>query len=340
VKTLLSRSRLLEILAEIHNLRVGVVGDFALDGYWHVDMTKAQISRETPLFNRPVVAESYSPGGAANVAWNLAALRPRRVVAITVFGDDWRHSVLGGIFDRLGIDRAGILTQPDWYTPFYGKVVLHGLQSHQEDSRVDVINAKPMLLETELRLVARVRELLPDLDALIVGDFIPGGVISERTAAELVEISRANPGKVILADSREHIHQFGGLVIKPNEVEAGYLLHPEAGPGSRTPAQIAAELAEKFAGTARPMYVTAGPEGCWLVQPTLAHIPAVPVQLPIDTVGAGDTFGAALTSALASGAAPVEAACVANLASSVTIRKLGVTGTAAPDEILAAYDAL
>ena len=90
MKTLLSRSRLLEILAEIHNLRVGVVGDFALDGYWHVDMTKAQISRETPLFNRPVVAESYSPGGAANVAWNLAALRPRRPAELGV--EEWARA--------------------------------------------------------------------------------------------------------------------------------------------------------------------------------------------------------------------------------------------------------
>ena len=48
-------------------LRVGVVGDFTLDGYWFADMTRSALSRETPLFPRPVVREHYSCGGAANV---------------------------------------------------------------------------------------------------------------------------------------------------------------------------------------------------------------------------------------------------------------------------------
>jgi bifunctional ADP-heptose synthase (sugar kinase/adenylyltransferase) len=61
--------------------------------YWYADMTRAQLSREAPLFNRPVVAETYSPGGAANVAWNLADLGVGEVHAITVLGADWRGSI-------------------------------------------------------------------------------------------------------------------------------------------------------------------------------------------------------------------------------------------------------
>ena len=41
---------------------------------------------------------------------------------------------------------------------------------------------------------------------------------------------------------------------------------------------------------------------------------------------------------LASGASPVQAAQIANLCSAVTIRKIGTTGTATCDEVLAAYD--
>ena len=72
----LPRPRLEEILARIRSLRTGVVGDFTLDGYWFADMTRSILSREAPLFPRPVVGEQYSCGGAANVAWNLAALGP------------------------------------------------------------------------------------------------------------------------------------------------------------------------------------------------------------------------------------------------------------------------
>jgi len=98
----LTRPRLETILEEIHRLRVGVCGDFVLDGYWYADMTRAQLSRETPLFNRPVVAETYSPGGAANVAWNLADLGVGEVYAITVLGKDWRGGLLREIFKVWG----------------------------------------------------------------------------------------------------------------------------------------------------------------------------------------------------------------------------------------------
>ena len=87
-------ARLSEILSAIPALRVGVVGDLTLDGYWFADMTRSVISRETPLFPRPVVREQYSCGGAANVAWNLSALRPAETRAFTVFGRDWRGELL------------------------------------------------------------------------------------------------------------------------------------------------------------------------------------------------------------------------------------------------------
>jgi bifunctional ADP-heptose synthase (sugar kinase/adenylyltransferase) len=54
-------------------------------------------------------------------------------------------------------------------------------------------------------------------------------------------------------------------------------------------------------------------------------------------VGAGDTFIAALTASLAAGASPSEAGAVANLAASITVEKLNITGTASPDELRARY---
>jgi bifunctional ADP-heptose synthase (sugar kinase/adenylyltransferase) len=68
------------------------------------------------------------------------------------------------------------------------------------------------------------------------------------------------------------------------------------------------------------------------------HVPAPPVDQPIDIVGAGDSAMAAIGAALASGAHPLEAAQLGNLAAAVTIRKLGTTGTASAAEILARWD--
>ena len=55
-------------------------------------------------------------------------------------------------------------------------------------------------------------------------------------------------------------------------------------------------------------------------------------------MGAGDTAAAALATMLAVGASPAEAATIANLAASVTVQKIGITGTASPAEILRRYD--
>jgi bifunctional ADP-heptose synthase (sugar kinase/adenylyltransferase) len=114
----LERTQLAAILEQIRRLRVGVCGDFVLDGYWYADMTRAQLSREAPLYNRPVIAETYSPGGAANVAWNLADLGVGEVYAISVLGKDWRAGLLRDIFQGLGIRSDYLLERPGWKTPF------------------------------------------------------------------------------------------------------------------------------------------------------------------------------------------------------------------------------
>ena len=71
----------------------------------------------------------------------------------------------------------------------------------------------------------------------------------------------------------------------------------------------------------------------------VTRVPGVPVEGPIDIVGAGDSAMAGLASALCAGATPVEAALVGNLAASVTVRQLGTTGTASRAQMLQAFEA-
>jgi rfaE bifunctional protein kinase chain/domain len=335
----LTRPRLEAILEQVRHLRLGVCGDFALDGYWYADMTRAQLSRETPLYNRPVVAETYSPGGAANVAWNLADLGVGEVYAISILGKDWRGGLLKEIFQGLGIRCEALLERSGWMTPFYGKVLLTGWDTRQEDARLDVINARPLGAEDEALLAGCLRQMAPQLDALIIADYIPGGVATPRVAETLLELAGQHPQGLFLADSRERIDLFQSLVIKPNQVEASQLFFP-----GQPPASISLEALEKAAlglsgRTQKPVYITLGGKGCLLCDLQGAvRIPAVPVPPPWDTVGAGDAFLAGLGAGLAAGATPQEAGCLANLAAAVTIQKIGMTGTASPKEILSIYD--
>jgi rfaE bifunctional protein kinase chain/domain len=335
----LERARLETILEQIHHRRVGVVGDFVLDGYWYADMTRAQLSREAPLFNRPVVTETYSPGGAANVAWNLADLGVGEVHAISILGADWRGSLLRDIFQRLGVRCEALLERPAWKTPFYGKVILTGWDTRQEDARLDMINPQPLEAADEDLLTEALRQAVPALDALIIADYIPQGVVTRRVRAALLELAERYPQVVFLADSRERIAHFKSLVIKPNAIEASQLFFPERPPAEGSLEALEKAALELNARTKKPVYITLGDQGCLLCEmPHAVRLPAVSVAPPLDPVGAGDTFLASLGAGLAAGATTQEAGCLANLAAAVTIQKIGMTGTASPHEILALYE--
>ena len=341
MKTLLSRGRLVEILDACKKVKVGVVGDFTLDAYWYADMNRAQISRETPLYARPVVRETYSPGGAANVAWNLADLEVAEVHALTVLGFDWRGSLFRKVLQDIGVSLEYTVFHGSWNTPLYGKVVLMNREIMQEDPRIDFVNTSSLPAEAEDELLANLRKAAPGLDALVVADYQAFGVFSPKLRAALNDLAKALPMLCCVADSREQIGSFPAMILKPNETEAVHLLFPGRAAESVPEAEFLQGCSVLQARTGKPLFITQGAQGCLLFEAgNKVHLPAVQVPPPIDPVGAGDTFIASVSASLAAGAAPQEAGIVANLAAAVTVRMLHMTGTATPQAILDQYDAL
>lgn len=341
MKDRLTRSRLEAILTACRDLKVGVVGDFTLDAYWYADMTRAEISRETPLYARPVVRETYSPGGAANVAWNLADLGAAEVHALTVLGDDWRGDLFRGVLERAGVSLEHTVFERGWSTPLYGKVVLTNGALSQEDPRIDFVNTGPLPVSAAAALRASVHAAVLDLDAVVVADYQAHGVLDADTRQALNDLARTRPAVTWVADSRAQIGVFQGMTLKPNEIEAARLFFPDRPFEAVTEGELQAAAQALEDRTDRPLVITRGARGCWVFdQGEVTPVPAVAVPPPIDPVGAGDTFVACLACCLAVGAAPWEAAAIATLAAAVTVRMLNITGTASPDAILAQYEGL
>jgi rfaE bifunctional protein kinase chain/domain len=340
MKIPLTRTRLLEILAAVRDLRIGVVGDFTLDGYWYADMERAQLSRETPLYPRPIYKETYSLGGSANVAWSMAALGVGEVWAFSVLGADWRGEILRGLLTQEGIRTSELLNQSDRTTPFYGKVMLTAPGRHaQEDARLDFINTRPLSEEIEDAFMKRLEERVAGLDALVVADYQSQGVVTARITTGLCRLAQEHPELPVVVDSRERDDAFQELILKPNDLEAARLFFPgrEAGSVSLEELRQAAEKHNRLHG--QPIVITLGDRGCLVCDGGGCEIlPGVRVAPPVDPVGAGDTFLAVLSAGLASQASPVEAACLANLAAAVTVQQIGVTGTASPAQVTALYD--
>ena len=323
-------NQFMEILDSIGKVRVGVLGDFCMDIYWHADMTRSTLSRETPHFPLPVVSERMSPGAAGNVAANIAALQPKKLIVLGAIGKDWRGALLKDALSALGAE-VRMIESEGRMTNAYIKPMMKGTSDVvYEAPRLDFENDKALDCGAEEQLIEALREAAQSLDVLCVCDQMVNGCVTDRVREAVMRL--AEEGLTVIADSRDNIGKFRNVIVKPNDIEAARAL----GRGPVSPG----EAAEQLSGmTGKPAVVTAGPDGCWLCAgETAVNIPAFPVEGPIDICGAGDSFLSAFACCIGGGADELHAAAVGNLASSVTIQKIGMTGTATREELRKAYN--
>jgi rfaE bifunctional protein kinase chain/domain len=317
-------------LEKLGNARVAVIGDFCLDVYWFADMTKSELSRETPHFPLPVVRERMSPGGAGNVAMNLLALAPKSVQIVGVFGDDWRGAALRKLLETAGADVSGVLVDPTRVTNTFIKPIRKGHADNvvYEDPRLDFANYEPLAPATERRLLALLDQAAESADVFCVCDQVPFGCISEAVRHRVCELGRA--GLRVFVDSRDRIGLYTDVMVKPNEIEASRLFQGQIEASDLGALAKALEIRAR-----RPAIVTAGENGCYVAENGhVTHVPAFPATGEIDFCGAGDTFLSCLACATAAGFPLVDSARLACAAATVTIRKLQTTGTATRAELL------
>lgn len=334
----IQRPELNHILARLHQVRVAVLGDFCLDIYWHADMRKSQLSRETPHYPLPVYQEQVSPGAGGNVVMNLHALGVKHLLPISVLGQDWRAQIMIRLMEEAGLNTQYLFREAGRFTPSYCKPIRQGFdQNTQEDPRIDFINTSPPTPQTEELLLTALEQLLPQVDVLAVCDQLDEGIITPRIREYLAK--KGEEGKQIVVDSRADLSRYSQVMIKSNELETSHAL--KAGlPLQPIGIQHLMELAQGLhQQTRKPLVITLGERGALYYDGRdFSLIPSKPVPPPTDIVGAGDAFMSAFCAALSLNTPGDLAASFANLASGVTIRKLHTTGTASPAEILHWYE--
>lgn len=326
----MTRSDLEALLEHVDGARVALIGDVCLDVYWRADMRLSELSRETPHHPLPVVEERVSPGGAGNVACNVAALRPGTLKLLGAIGLDWRGGLLLDALGERGVDASLLVRDASVCTNTYIKPLRSGISDViYEDPRIDFENRAPLPERVESALLDALDGVAGQADVLLVSDQMACGCVTDRVRARLQALGA--DGLVVVVDSRRRIGDYRDVIVKPNELEAARAYGADA-----SDFENLARAASRR--TARPAVVTAGALGCYVARgEAVRHLPGAKVPPPVDIVGAGDTFLAAMGCALAAGAPLEWAAAVANLAASVTIRKLGTTGVASREELLAAF---
>jgi len=335
--------RLQSILDQFPRQTILVVGDFFLDKYLIIEHALGETSLETGLEAHQVVEVRCSPGAAGTITSNLRAM-DINVVALGVIGDDGEGYELKRALQATGVDITQVIERHDRFTPTYTKPMQRELDgSAHELNRLDIKNRAPLPAEAQDEIIARLRQITPRVQGVIVADQAPErncGVITDGVRDEIASLARAYPITLFAADSREHIGLFRDVIIKPNAREATLALYPDR-ETELDRAGVEACGAELYRRSGKPVFLTVAADGIIVFHadgPT--RIPACPVHGPIDVVGAGDATLAGIMAALCAGGSPQEAARVGNLAASVTLHQIGATGTASRAQIAACFAAL
>jgi rfaE bifunctional protein kinase chain/domain len=321
-----------EILAEFPKLSALVVGDICLDRWCTYDPDASEPSRETGIPRIGVVRTEVTPGAGGTVANNLAALGAGRVAVLGAIGQDGFGMELAEALGARGISTELCVRTPGMQTFTYTKVI--NVRTGIEDQpRLDFINATPLPLAVERRILDNLQMAAESFDVILIADQAEtsqGGVITPAVRDLLAEVAPQYPGRVFLADSRARIHRFRNVILKPNRQEAQSACRELFG-------QV--DFPALLRHTQAPlMFVTLGPEGVLVVGQDSSPVRILQHPLPSDPVdicGAGDSFSAGASLALRVTGSPADAARFGNLVASITIMKKG-TGTASRDEVLAA----
>ena len=326
--TLLSDSRIREMLSRIAEMRVLVIGDICLDRWCMYDPSLAEPSRETGIPRVAVIGYEATPGAGGTVSNNLVAMGVRAVSVLGVIGDDGAAYELRRALAKQNVDTRFMVTDPEAQTFTYTKYL--NLSTSDEDlPRTDFINVSPWSTEVEAAVIGQLRLAAAEADVILVSDQAEtdaGGVITGAVRKVLSEIGRAAPQKTIWVDSRMRPEHFRDVIVKINDEEAGMACDR---------LQVQRDFSRLRAHTESPLFmVTHGGNGVDVFSKDGAVFVATErVEEPVDICGAGDSFSAGAAMAIAATGDAVLAAEFGNLVASITIMKRG-TGTASPDEIL------
>ena len=332
----MTSARLAEIVHRFSTARILVIGDVMLDEFIWGKVSR--ISPEAPVPVVEVLREECFPGGAANVARNLAEFTPHSRI-FGIVGQDAHAERLKTILRAEGVGLDALVQDAAQHTVVKTRLIAR----QQHVVRIDREQRLTLSPEQAARALAQIEALLPELEAIIIEDY-GKGLLAQEFATPLCALAH-RAGKILAIDPNPHnpVRWEHATVIKPNRAEAfasaNHLPTEPAERPAEDPALLAVgrTLGERW--NCDQLLITLGEQGILLFQRHAPpyHTPTRALKV-FDVSGAGDTVIALYTLALCAGATPPEAAEIANHASGVVVGKLG-TATCTRDELLASFAA-
>lgn len=306
-----------DVLARTGDVEVWVIGDIMLDEYVVGEVER--ISPEAPVPVVHVTGVEWRPGGAANVARQVAALGARPSLA-GMTGDDAAADTILEQCGRARVDTRAVRRCAGRPTTRKQRVLAH----NQQMLRLDWETPAACEQSVSRWMLERLLEGgVPDI--AVLSDYAKG-VLSAASLSWFIGQLRDRGVRVIVDPKQRDFSVYrGASVITPNLAELGNAV------GRRLDAADAGGIAAAAASLLAPLeleavVVTCGDRGMVLIGPhhDVRWVPAQERALH-DTTGAGDTVVATLATCLAAGAPLDAAATIANAAAGVSVGRIGTT---------------
>jgi D-beta-D-heptose 7-phosphate kinase/D-beta-D-heptose 1-phosphate adenosyltransferase len=302
-------------LPDFSTASVLVIGDIMLDRYWFGDTSR--ISPEAPVPIVKIDGSDNRPGGAGNVALNIAALGARTTL-LGITGNDEAANTLDQQLSAAAITHD--VCKIDTLSTI---IKLRVISRHQQLLRID-FEEKTIPACDDL-LMQRFKKHLGNANLVILSDYKKGTLSNPQP---LIQAARA--AKIpVLVDPKGNdfsIYQHANI-ITPNFKEF------EAVVGRCRDEQ---DILDKGRDLLKQYHidtllVTRGEDGMTLItQDQTLHLPAYAREV-LDVTGAGDTVISMLGTAVAAGMDLSQATALANLAASIAVAKLGAATVTTPE---------
>ncbi len=297
--------------------KILVVGDVMLDRYWFGDVNR--ISPEAPVPIAKINKIEDRPGGAANVARNIASLGGD-VTLLSVVGTDEPAIVLQKLLNQENVHT--LFKQDETISTI---VKLRVLAKHQQLLRID-FEEKPSH-EILAEILDEYTEVIHDYDTIILSDYGKGGL---SHTIKMIEIARKYNKKVLIdPKGSDYTKYAGATLLTPNRSEMRDAV------GAWNSEEELQKKAKQLIDSLNLNYllVTRSEEGMTLFTPNQAYNYPTFAQEVFDVSGAGDTVIATLGLMLANGADITDAVTIANFAAGIVVAKLG-TATVTQEELI------
>lgn len=305
------------VLPSFHKKHVVVYGDVMLDRYYHGDATR--ISPEAPVAVVNVNDVEMRPGGAANVAQNIATLGTK-VTLCGLVGDDRAAIDLQACLDDLPV-KCEFLSLPDF--PTITKLRVMG--RHQQLIRMDFEKPRQNNVDDDA-LFARYVAALETADVVVLSDYSKGAL----DHVEALIAAARERGLPVLVDPKhkDYARYAGATLLTPNLKEFEAMV----GPCENRDVIVEKALALLAKIKVESLLVTLSKDGMLFIKPgeKAVHFPTKARDV-FDVTGAGDTVIAVLAAGLAAGMETLEAVELANLAAGIVVGRLGAQAVGLDD---------